>query len=68
MDGENAHVPTGTLTEISVPTSARPRAGTVMSLALYRSCPAAKALPFVGARALGLKSWTWSCCCCCCCC
>jgi hypothetical protein len=48
--------------EISVPTNARPRAGMVISLALYKSCPAAYALPFVGARALSLSSKTCSCC------
>jgi hypothetical protein len=33
-----------------------------MSFALYKSCPAAYALPFVGARALSLSSRTCSCC------
>jgi hypothetical protein len=48
--------------EISVGTSARPRAGIVMSFALYKSCPAAYALPLVGARALSDRSRTCSCC------
>lgn len=46
--------------EISVGTSARPLAGIVMSLALYKSCPAAYGLPFVGALALSDRSRTCS--------
>lgn len=38
--------------EISVSTSAWPRAGTVVACEEYRSYPAAKALPRVGRRAL----------------
>jgi hypothetical protein len=48
---------------ISVGTNARPLAGIVMSFALYKSCPAAYGLPFVGALAVSLSSRTWSCCC-----
>lgn len=59
---KDAQVPTGTLMEISVPTSALPLAGTVTSFALYRSCPAAYALPLVGALALSLSKRTCSCC------
>lgn len=47
---------------ISVGTRARPLAGIVISFALYKSCPAAKALPLVGAVAASLSSRTWSCC------
>lgn len=43
-------VPAGTAIAISVATIALPRAGTVVSSELYKSYPAAKALPFVGAR------------------
>lgn len=45
---------------MSVPTMALPRAGIVRSFALYRSWPAANALPFVGAFAVALKSRTCS--------
>jgi hypothetical protein len=38
---------------------ALPRAGTVVSSELYKSYPAAKALPLVGARPLGDRSCTW---------
>jgi hypothetical protein len=60
-DGKNVQVPTGTLILISVSTLALPLAGITISLALYRSCPAANALPFVGAVALSLNSSTCSC-------
>lgn len=43
---------------MSVATMARPHLGTTVSLAAYRSNPAAKALPFVGARAVSLSSST----------
>jgi hypothetical protein len=56
------HVPSGTEILISVATNALPRAGITVSTALYRSCPAAKALPLVGALALGLSNWTCNCC------
>lgn len=59
---KDAHVPAGTLTLMSVATRALARAGITTSRALYRSWPAAKALPFVGARAASLRSTTWSCC------
>lgn len=45
--------------EILVDTIAFPRPGTVVSSALYKSYPAAKALPLVGARPFGERSWTW---------
>lgn len=44
--------------EISVATIALPLAGITVSFALYRSCPAANALPFVGAFAFSLSSRT----------
>lgn len=47
---------------MSVGTRARPRAGMTVSLALYRSWPAAYTLPLVGALAESLSSRTWSCC------
>ena len=47
---------------MSVGTRARPLAGMVMSLALYKSWPAAYALPLVGARALSLSKRTCNCC------
>jgi hypothetical protein len=56
------HVPSGTEILISVATNALPRAGITVSTALYKSCPAAKALPLVGALALGLSNWTCNCC------
>jgi len=43
---------------MSVATMALPHLGTTVSLAAYRSNPAAKALPLVGARALSLSSST----------
>lgn len=58
----HSHVPAGTAMEISVSTLALPRAGITTSRALYRSWPAAKALPLVGARAASLRSWTWRAC------
>lgn len=58
----DAQVPTGTLIEMSVPTSALPLAGIVTSFALYRSWPAAYTLPLVGARALSLSKRTCNCC------
>lgn len=57
---QDLHVPSGTATAISVSTLARPRAGTTTSRALYKSWPAANALPFVGARALSLRNCTCS--------
>jgi hypothetical protein len=33
-----------------------------VSSALYKSCPAANALPLVGALAFGLSNWTCNCC------
>lgn len=51
-------VPAGTAMLISVSTLTLPLAGTTTSLALYRSCPAANALPLVGAFALSLSSCT----------
>jgi hypothetical protein len=47
---------------MSVPTNALPLAGTVISLALYKSCPAAYVLPFVGTVALSLRRMTCNCC------
>lgn len=58
----NVQVPAGTAMLMSVSTLARPLAGITTSRALYRSWPAAKALPLVGARALSLRSWTWRAC------
>jgi hypothetical protein len=60
QEGESIHVPTGTEMLISVATMARPRAGMVVSFALYRSWPAAKALPLVGGVAVALRSLTCS--------
>ena len=48
--------------EMSVATIALPLAGITVSFALYRSCPAANALPFVGALAFSLSSKTCSAC------
>jgi hypothetical protein len=45
--------------DILVFTIALPRAGTVVSSELYRSYPAANALPRVGALALSESNWTW---------
>ena len=47
---------------MSVATIALPLAGTSVSLALYKSWPAAKALPLVGAFAFSLSSRTCSAC------
>jgi hypothetical protein len=58
----HVHVPSGTEILISVATNALPRAGIVVSTALYKSCPAAKALPLVGALAFELSNWTCNCC------
>ena len=55
-DSGNIHVPAGTEIAISVSTRARPRAGMTILRALYRSWPAAKALPFVGALALSERN------------
>lgn len=56
-------MPTGTLMLISVATNARPLFGITISFALYKSCPAAYGLPFVGALAFSLNNSTCSCCC-----
>ena len=49
----------GTAMEMSVSTTTFPLAGTVVSRDAYRSYPAAKALPLVGARAVSESSLTW---------
>lgn len=48
----HVHVPAGTAIANCVSTSAFPRAGMIVSCALYKSYPAANALPLVGVRAL----------------
>jgi hypothetical protein len=59
---QNIHVPTGTLILISVLTNFLPLASILHSSAEYKSCPAANALPFVGAFACSLSNCTCSCC------
>lgn len=54
------HVPDGTAIAMSVETMAFPRAGTTVISELYRSYPAANALPRVGALPFGDRSWTCS--------
>lgn len=56
----DVHVPAGTAMDILVDTIAFPLAGTVVSSELYRSYPAAKAEPRVGAFAFGESSWICS--------
>lgn len=58
-EGKSVHVPAGTAMDILVETIAFPLAGTVVSSELYRSYPAAKAEPRVGAFAFGERSWIW---------